>query len=213
MANYEMQESNLPNEEGRKVLFPRMVIRHQVGLDAIARTVSYASTFTPGDIKGLVIALADEMARLMGEGNSVKIDGIGTFTPSLGLRRRRGARKRRRGRLPAQCRVYLRGQYPLPGRKGFRRQNGDELRPPAFEGEIPPLLAALLAPRAVAAGVGLLGYPSVSDGGGLLQTDRLVARHSRPRTEAVARGPGDRHTQRRAGVAQGVCETGWKMII
>lgn len=86
MANYEMQESNLPNEEGRKVLFPRMVIRHQVGLDAIARTVSYASTFTPGDIKGLVIALADEMARLMGEGNSVKIDGIGTFTPSLGLR-------------------------------------------------------------------------------------------------------------------------------
>lgn len=82
-----MQESNLPNEEGKKVLFPRMVIHSQVDVDGLAKAMSYSSSFTPGDIKGLIAALADEMAYQMGMGNSVKIEGIGTFTPSLGLRK------------------------------------------------------------------------------------------------------------------------------
>ena len=29
MAEYEMQESNLPNEEGKRILFPRMVINNE----------------------------------------------------------------------------------------------------------------------------------------------------------------------------------------
>lgn len=87
MAEYEMQESNLPNEEGKRILFPRMVINTQRDLEDIAKAISQTSTFSPGDIKGLIIALADEIAYRMGEGCSVKIDGIGTFTPSLGLRK------------------------------------------------------------------------------------------------------------------------------
>ncbi len=86
MAEYEMQESNLPNEDGKRVLFPRMKLWGQADLDKIADKISYASSFTPGDIKGLVRALADEIAYQMANGNSVKIDGIGVFTPSLALR-------------------------------------------------------------------------------------------------------------------------------
>ena len=81
-----MQESNLPNEDGKRVLFPRMRLRGQADLDKIVDKISYASSFTPGDIKGLVNALADEMACLMASGRSVKIDGIGVFSPSLALR-------------------------------------------------------------------------------------------------------------------------------
>ena len=86
MASYEMQESNLPNEEGKCILFPRMKLWGQTDLDEIARKISRATTFTPGDVKGLVQAFIEEMAGEMSDGKSVKIDGIGIFTTALGLR-------------------------------------------------------------------------------------------------------------------------------
>lgn len=86
MAEYEMQESNLPNEEGKRILFPRMKLWNQVDLEYIANNINYASTFTPGDIMGLVRSLTQEIANQMAQGNSVKVDGLGIFTPALGLR-------------------------------------------------------------------------------------------------------------------------------
>lgn len=86
MAEYQMQELTLPTEEGEKVLFPRMKIWGQVDLNYLAEHINYASTFTPGDIIGLVRSLTQAIAREMGQGHSVKIDGLGVFTPSLGLR-------------------------------------------------------------------------------------------------------------------------------
>lgn len=86
MAEYEMQESNLPNEEGKRILFPRMKLWNQVDLEYIAKNINYASTFTPGDIMGLVRSLTQEIANQMAQGNSVKVDGLGIFTPALGLR-------------------------------------------------------------------------------------------------------------------------------
>lgn len=55
-------------------------------MDYLAQRINYASTFTPGDIIGLVKSLTQAIAREMGEGHSVKVDGLGVFTPSLGLR-------------------------------------------------------------------------------------------------------------------------------
>lgn len=87
MAEYEMQESNLPNEEGKRILFPRMKLWNQVNLEYIASNINYASTFTPEDIIGLVHSLTQEIAYQMAQGNSVKVDGLGIFTPALGLRK------------------------------------------------------------------------------------------------------------------------------
>ena len=81
-----MQTSNLPNKDGEKKLFPRIKIWGQVDLDYLARRINYGSTFTPGDIIGVVKSLTQAIAREMGEGHSVKVDGLGVFTPSLGLR-------------------------------------------------------------------------------------------------------------------------------
>lgn len=86
MAEYQMQESNLPNEEGKTTFYPRMKLWNQVDLEYLANNINYASTFTPGDIMGLVRSLTQEIARQMAQGNSVKVDGLGIFTPSLGLR-------------------------------------------------------------------------------------------------------------------------------
>ena len=86
MAEYQMQELTLPNEEGKKTTYPRMKLWGQVDLGYLASRISHASSFTPGDIMGLVTALTDSIAYEMAQGKSVKIDGLGIFTPSLGLR-------------------------------------------------------------------------------------------------------------------------------
>lgn len=86
MAEYQMQELTLPNEEDQKVLYPRMRLWGQVDLDYLASHINYASTFTPGDIIGLTKALTQAIAYEMAQGHSVKIDGLGVFSPSLGLR-------------------------------------------------------------------------------------------------------------------------------
>ena len=87
MAEYEMQELSLPNGEGKRVLYPRMVIRQQASLEQIAERIQHASTYSKGEIIGLVQELARQIAAEMAEGKSVKIDGLGVFTPALGLRK------------------------------------------------------------------------------------------------------------------------------
>ena len=87
MAEYDMQELTLPNEDGNRILYPRMQLYGQKSLEYIADKVSYATSFTRGDIKGLVQAITEEIAHSMAEGYSVKIEGLGVFTPSLGLRK------------------------------------------------------------------------------------------------------------------------------
>ena len=83
MAEYEMQEMNLPNKDGKHILYPRLVQSGQASTDYITKILSEKSSFTRGDIKGLLQELADELAYQMGQGKSVKLDGIGTFVPSL----------------------------------------------------------------------------------------------------------------------------------
>lgn len=88
-----MQESNLPNEEGKRILFPRMKLWNQVDLEYIAKNINYASTFTPGDIMGLVRSLTQEIANQMAQGNSVKVDGLGIFTPALACAKAKNANR------------------------------------------------------------------------------------------------------------------------
>ena len=54
MAEYEMQEMNLPNKDGKRILYPRLVQSGQASTDYIAKILSEKSSFTRGDIKGLL---------------------------------------------------------------------------------------------------------------------------------------------------------------
>lgn len=106
MAEYQMQESSLPNEEGKSTMYPRMILWSQVDLEYLASNINYASSFTPGDIMGLVRSLTQEMAQQMALGHSVKIDGLGVFSPSLGLRQ---------------------GKEPETGEEGTRKRNSTSI--------------------------------------------------------------------------------------
>ena len=57
MAEYNMQELNLPGEDGKRILYPRMKLYGQVDLETITEKIAYASSFTRGDIIGLVQAI------------------------------------------------------------------------------------------------------------------------------------------------------------
>lgn len=86
MAKYVMQDMPDLNGDGKRTKYPRMIIQRQVNLKYLARRIADASTFTQGDVEGLITELATEMARSLAEGASVKVDGVGVFAPALGLR-------------------------------------------------------------------------------------------------------------------------------
>ena len=86
MAEYEMQEMNLPNKDGERVLYPRLVMGERIDTISIAKALADTTTFSVAEVIGLLQGLADRMSFFMALGRSVKLDGVGTFTPALALR-------------------------------------------------------------------------------------------------------------------------------
>lgn len=46
MAEYNMQELNLPGEDGKRILYPRMKLYGQVDLETITEKIAYASSLS-----------------------------------------------------------------------------------------------------------------------------------------------------------------------
>ena len=88
-AKYVMQEVKDLNNEGRTLLYPRMELQEVCGLDELARQVAAGTTFGVGEVTGVISLVARWMAVMMGQGRPVKLDGVGTFTPALGLKKGR----------------------------------------------------------------------------------------------------------------------------
>lgn len=86
MPYYIMEEMLDINKTGKRILYPRLAMIQQVSTEELARQISHSSSFSPGDIEGIIRQTAVELAHMMADGHSVKLEGIGTFTPSLALR-------------------------------------------------------------------------------------------------------------------------------
>ena len=78
MARYIIEEMPDLQKTGKRITYPKFARIDNASIKELAQRVGDVSGFRAGDI---------EMAHLMAEGRSVKIDGIGTFTPSLTLGR------------------------------------------------------------------------------------------------------------------------------
>lgn len=87
MARYIMEEMPDIQKTGKRITYPKFARIDNASIKELARRVGDVSGFSAGDIEGVLLQTAIEMAHLMAEGRSVKIDGIGTFTPSLTLGR------------------------------------------------------------------------------------------------------------------------------
>ena len=85
MAKYIMEEMPDLQNTGKRITYPKFARIDNASIKELAQRVGDVSGFSPGDIEGILLQTSIEMAHIMAEGRSVKIDGIGTFTASLAL--------------------------------------------------------------------------------------------------------------------------------
>lgn len=87
MAKYIMQEMADLNHEGETLLYPRMMMTRRCETDELVEWATKGTTFNAGEVKGAILLLAEGLAHMMAQGRSVRIEGIGLFTPSLSLKK------------------------------------------------------------------------------------------------------------------------------
>lgn len=80
-----MQEMPDVRGDGTHKSYPRMELGRPMTTDQLAERISQGTTFGKGEVRGILIALAKELAQGMQEGSAVQIEGIGSFSLSLGL--------------------------------------------------------------------------------------------------------------------------------
>lgn len=84
-----MQEMDDLNEEGKTLLYPRLVAKGRCDMKQLAQTATYNTTINPSELKAAVELLRNGMTQLLAEGHTVHIDGMGTFSLSIALRKGR----------------------------------------------------------------------------------------------------------------------------
>ena len=85
-AEYTMQEVEDLNQEGKRLTYPRMIIKEQCGTDELVSFAAKHTTYPPAELKGALEVLRSGLVWMMADGRSVKLEGIGTFTPGLTLK-------------------------------------------------------------------------------------------------------------------------------
>ena len=86
MPKYVLQE--LPDEmtDGKKVLFPKMQTYTLHDFETVLKHMhTYAGSFSEGSMRAVIDALVQTMKSWMPLGHSIKIDGLGVFSLSLGF--------------------------------------------------------------------------------------------------------------------------------
>ena len=87
MAKYIMAPmSNRKTTEGDIPFYPRVLIEHRTNSEEIAQMLSKSTSFTKGDVLGVISALGEVIASELIAGHAVYLDGVGRFSPSLKLK-------------------------------------------------------------------------------------------------------------------------------
>lgn len=85
MAQYIMEKLAIGMLSEGERLFPRLVDGQTIDSSRIAELIEQRTSFTRGDAMGLLTELAAIVEEQIADGNSVKINGLGTLRPVLGL--------------------------------------------------------------------------------------------------------------------------------
>ena len=84
MARYEVHEMHKGMGKGEKVLYPKMPIYSQFDYDKVVELIhDYSPSFSKGAIRGVLDGLITAMRSALPMGHTMKIDGLGVFSPSL----------------------------------------------------------------------------------------------------------------------------------
>ena len=86
MPNYILKELNEEMTDGRKVVFPKMQTYSLHDYETVLKHMqTYLGNFSEGTMRAVIDALVEAMKSWMPMGHSMKIDGLGTFSLSLGF--------------------------------------------------------------------------------------------------------------------------------
>jgi predicted histone-like DNA-binding protein len=86
MTKYILQEMADGMGNGKKSLYPKMQTYSLHDFETVIRHMhDYAGSFGEGTIRGVIDALVSVMERWMPMGHTIKIDGLGVFSLSLGF--------------------------------------------------------------------------------------------------------------------------------
>ena len=86
MANYYLQKLPEGMKEGEKVVYPRMQTYTLHDFETVLKHMhTYAANISEGTMRAVLEALTETMKSWMPLGHSIKIDGLGVFSLSLGF--------------------------------------------------------------------------------------------------------------------------------
>ena len=86
MAKYYLQEMMNFQEEGKTRVYPKLMVYSQISQEDFIKSIrSRAGIFSEGVAEGLFITMTECMTDWLSEGHTVKIEGLGTFSLSLGF--------------------------------------------------------------------------------------------------------------------------------
>ena len=86
MANYILQELPEDLSDGKKVVFPKMQTYSLHDYETVLKHMrTYAGNFSEGNMRAVFDALISTMVSWMPLGHTIKIDGLGVFSLSLGF--------------------------------------------------------------------------------------------------------------------------------
>lgn len=86
-ADYDFRRK--PNEKGDgevQPLYPRIVSKGTIDSKRLFREIAEASSFTEGDLAGIMVAFQEKVSYYLSEGYHVKLEEIGYFSSSLKAR-------------------------------------------------------------------------------------------------------------------------------
>lgn len=86
MAKYFKQEMPDLRNTGEQKFYYRMKVNENIDFDELVKRLTYpGSGLDKGQVVQVIAAIGKQMALEMASGNSVTIDGIGTFRASIGM--------------------------------------------------------------------------------------------------------------------------------
>lgn len=78
-----LQESKFKEKNRANRWFLRTVSQGEVSTETLAENIERSTSFTRGDVRGLIFALVDEMQLQLQQGKTVVLDDIGRFYLSV----------------------------------------------------------------------------------------------------------------------------------
>ncbi len=83
---YDFKENPFKEEDGKRVLYPSVVVKETLDTEKIISSIARHSAYTKGTLSGVVNEVIDEIVERLQNGYNVKIDRLGTFSLSLSAR-------------------------------------------------------------------------------------------------------------------------------